>query len=446
MGAFAYSVFGFLVAVAILVAIHEYGHFWVARKLGVKVLQFSIGFGRPLFRWRWKDDPTQYTIGMIPLGGFVKMLDEREGKVRSDEVDQAFNRKSLAARSAIVAAGPAFNFLFAIVAIWLVFVAGSDDMDPRIGRVAEGSLADIAGFEAGDTLVGVDGKEVKTWGQHQFYLLDQAMKGNRVSIRVTNPVLGERDLAVDFSALDQSRVASRPITSQMGIWPILPAAVVNEVVADSPAERSGLVRGDRILAIDGVGVANWLEMATRISENPGQPLRLSVLREGETLELTVIPDAVFIEGRSYGRIGLYQPALENTILRHGPLDAVWQAVDYNWRMTVITLRSLGRMLTVRMSPENLSGPVSIARMAGYTIKSGYDDFLKFLAIVSISLGLINLLPIPVLDGGHLMYFLFEAVAGRVPSEKAMIRGQVVGLALIIMLMGFAFYNDIARLL
>ncbi len=446
MGGFGYSVLGFLVAIAILVAIHEYGHFWVARKLGVKVLKFSIGFGKPLFRWRWNNGPTEYTIGMIPLGGFVKMLDEREGDVRADEVDQAFNRKSLAVRSAVVAAGPAFNFLFAILAIWLVFVAGSDDIDPQIGLVTEGSLADTAGFEAGDVLTEVDGKEVKTWGQHQFYLLDQAMKGNHVSMRVSNPVLGERDLAIDFSALDQARIASQPITSQIGIWPAIPPAVVNDVVANSPAERAGLIRGDRVLAIDGAGVENWLEMATLISDKPGQPVLLSVLRGGETLELTITPEPVSIEGRDYGRIGLYQPALENTTLRHGPLDAVWQAVDYNWRMTVVTLRSLGRMVTARMSSENLSGPITIARLAGRTIESGYDDFLKFLAIISISLGLINLLPIPVLDGGHLMYFLFEAVVGRAPSEKAMIRGQVVGLAMIIMLMGFAFYNDIARLL
>ena len=446
MGTFGYSVFGFLVAIAILVSIHEYGHFWVARKLGVKVLKFSIGFGKPLFRWRWNNGPTEYTISLIPLGGFVKMLDEREGEVPADEVDQAFNRKSLAVRSAVVAAGPAFNFLFAILAIWLVFVVGSDDIDPQIGMVTEGSLADTAGFEVGDVLIEVDGKEVKTWGQYQFYLLDQAMKGNHVSMRVSNPTLGEREMGIDFSALDQGGITNQPITSQIGIWPPIPAAVVNDIVADSPAERSGLVQGDQVVAIDGAGVGNWLEMATRVSSSPGQPVRLSVLRDGETFELTITPEPVLIEGKNYGRIGLYQPALENTTLRYGPLDAIWQSVDYNWRMTIITLRSLGRMLTARMSAENLSGPITIARLAGRTIEAGYDDFLKFLAIISISLGLVNLLPIPVLDGGHLMYFLFEAIVGRAPSEKAMVRGQVAGFAMIIMLMGFAFYNDIARLL
>ncbi len=446
MGGFGYSLFGFLVAIAILVAVHEYGHFWVARKLGIKVLKFSIGFGRPIFRWRWKNGPTEYIIGLIPLGGFVKMLDEREGDVRADEVDQAFNRKSLAVRSAVVAAGPAFNFLFAILAIWLVFVAGTDDIDPLIGTVTEGSLAESAGFEPGDVLTEIDGKEVKTWGQHQFYLLHQAMKGNPITLRVSNTTFGEREMEIDFSALDQGNIASRPITSQIGIWPPAPPAVVNQIVADSPAEQSGLVRGDQVIAIDGVRIENWLEMATNISGKPGQPVLLSVLRGGETLELTITPEPVLIEGKSYGRIGLYQPALENTTLRFGPLDAIWPAVDYNWRMTIITLRSLGRMLTMQMSSDNLSGPITIARLAGRTIESGYDDFLKFLAIISISLGLINLLPIPVLDGGHLMNFLFEAIVGRAPSEKAMVRGQVVGLAMIVMLMVFAFYNDIARLL
>ena len=446
MGGFGYSLFGFLVAIAILVAVHEYGHFWVARKLGIKVLKFSIGFGRPIFRWRWNNGPTEYIIGLIPLGGFVKMLDEREGDVRADEVDQAFNRKSLAVRSAVVAAGPAFNFLFAILAIWVVFVAGTDDIDPLIGTVTEGSLAESAGFEPGDVLTEIDGKEVKTWGQHQFYLLHQAMKGNPITLRVSNTTFGEREMDIDFSALDQGSIASRPITSQIGIWPPAPPAVVNQIVADSPAEQSGLVRGDQVIAIDGVRIENWLEMATHISGKPGQPVLLSVLRGGETLELTITPEPVSIEGKSYGRIGLYQPALENTTLRFGPLDAIWPAVDYNWRMTIITLRSLGRMLTMQMSSDNLSGPITIARLAGRTIESGYDDFLKFLAIISISLGLINLLPIPVLDGGHLMNFLFEAIVGRAPSEKAMVRGQVVGLAMIMMLMVFAFYNDIVRLL
>ena len=241
MGGFGYSLFGFLVAIAILVAVHEYGHFWVARKLGIKVLKFSIGFGRPIFRWRWKNGPTEYIIGLIPLGGFVKMLDEREGDVQADEVDQAFNRKSLAVRSAVVAAGPAFNFLFAILAIWVVFVAGTDDIDPLIGTVTEGSLAESAGFEPGDVLTEIDGKEVKTWGQHQFYLLHQAMKGNPITLRVSNTTFGEREMEIDFSALDQGNIA---------------AVGAHEVARDRKAEaeavRAGRT-GERLIEIDARG-------------------------------------------------------------------------------------------------------------------------------------------------------------------------------------------------
>ena len=446
MSGFGYSVFGFLLAIAILVAVHEYGHFWVARKLGVKVLKFSIGFGKSIFSWRRKNDPTEYSIGLIPLGGYVKMLDEREGDVAAEEIHQAFNQKSLSVRSAVVVAGPAFNFLFAILAIWLVFITGTDDIDPIIGDVVEGSVAETAGFKAGDTMLEVDGRNVKTWGQHQFYMMHQAMKGNSVNVRVSNPIEGDRDVQINFSQLDQGEITGRPITSVIGLWPPAPSAVVSRVVEDSPAQKAGLVEGDMVLSIDGVEVRDWVEMATQISQSPGKSLLLSVLRGQATEQITIVPDAVSIEGKEYGRIGVYQPTLENTTLRFGPLESIWQSVDYNWRMSIITLRSLGRMVTAKMSSENLSGPITIARLAGQTVESGYTDFLKFLAIISISLGLLNLLPIPVLDGGHLMYFLYEAIAGKEPSERVMIWGQQIGIAMILMLMVLAFYNDIMRLL
>ncbi|MCY3769785.1 MAG: RIP metalloprotease RseP [Gammaproteobacteria bacterium] len=446
MSAFGYSLFGFLLAVAILVAVHEFGHFWVARKLGVKVLKFSIGFGRTIFSWRRRGDPTEYSIGLIPLGGYVKMLDEREGEVAKEERDQAFNTKPLSVRTAVVAAGPLFNFLFAMVAIWLVFVVGSDDIEPVIGEVVEASMAESAGFRPGDLLTGVDGKEVKTWGQHQFYMLHQAMKGNAIEVSVSNPQYGDRTLRVDFSGLDQWSISRQPITSQIGIWPPAPPARVSRVVEDSPAERAGLLPGDEILAIDGEAVSSWVDMANRVSRRPGETLRLAVLRNGQERDISLVTHVITVEGQDYGQIGLYRPALQNTTLRFGPLEAVWQSIDYNWRMTAISLRSLGRMVTARMSAENLSGPITIARLAGRTVESGYADFMKFLAIISISLGLLNLLPIPVLDGGHLMYYLVEAVTGKQPSENVMVWGQQIGIAMILMLMVLAFYNDIVRLL
>lgn len=446
MSAFGYSLFGFLLAIAILVAVHEFGHFWVARKLGVKVLKFSIGFGKPLLTWHRKNDPTEYSIGLIPLGGYVKMLDEREGDVPNEERHQAFNQKSLRVRSAVVFAGPLFNFLFAIFAIWVVFVTGSDDIEPKIGQVVEQSIGEQAGFKSGDVLTFIDGKAVKTWGQHQFYILHQAMKGNSVSVSVENPEFGNRDLELDFSQLDQGNVSGRPITSQIGIWPPAPEAVVTEVVVDSPAQGAGLVAGDIITAIDDLQINNWVEMATEVSKRPGELLILTLSREGKVIEVPIITNKVTVEGVDYGQVGLYRPQLQNTQLRFGPLESVWQSLDYNWRMTVITLRSLGRMVTARMSSENLSGPITIARIAGQTVESGYSDFLKFLAIISISLGLLNLLPIPVLDGGHLMYFLYEALTGKEPSERVMVWGQQIGLGMIGLLMVLAFYNDIMRLL
>ncbi len=446
MGAFGYSVAGFLLAIAILVAVHEYGHFWVARKLGVKVLKFSIGFGKTIFKWHRKNDPTEYAIGIIPLGGYVKMLDEREADVSEEEIDQAFNRKSLRVRTAVVFAGPLFNFLFAIVAIWAVFILGSDDIEPVVGEVVEQSMAEAAGFKSGDTITGVDGKDVKTWGEHQFYLLHQAMKGNKVVVNVTNPEFGDRDIDLDFSVMDQREISSRPITSQIGIWPPAPMAKVSQVVDDSPAQHAGLLTGDEIVAIDGIAMDDWFAMANYVSEKPGESLVLTILRAGEKLDVSLVTNSITVEGKQYGQIGLYRPNLENTTLRYGPIESIWASMDYNWRMTAITMRSLGRMLTAQMSSENLSGPITIARIAGQTAESGYADFLKFLAIISISLGLLNLLPIPVLDGGHLMYFLFEAVTGKEPSEKVMIWGQQIGIAMILMLMVVAFYNDIMRLL
>ncbi len=443
---FGYSLIGFLIAIAILVTVHEYGHFWVARTLGVKVLRFSIGFGKSVFSWRRKNDPCMYSIGLIPLGGYVKMLDEREGDVPEDEVDQAFNRQSLSVRSAVVFAGPLFNFIFALFAIWLVFVVGSDDIEPVIGDVVENSVAQQLGFKSGDILTEIDGKPVKTWGQHQFYILHQAMKGLSVNVSVSSEIHGDRDIAIDFAKFDQNKITGQPLTSQIGILPSPPPAYVRQVVENSPAQSAGLQAGDEIVAIDGQAIRHWIEMATAISQRPGEVLKLSILRGEQTFEVSIVPNSVNINGKEYGQIGIYPPSPASATLRYGPIEAIWQSVDYSWRMSVVTLRSLGRMVTRKMSSDNLSGPITIARIAGQTVKSGFADYMKFLAIISISLGLLNLLPIPILDGGHLAYFFYEAISGREPSMRIMIWGQTLGICMLSMLMILAFYNDIIRLL
>ena len=445
MSGFGYSVIGFLIAIAILVAVHEFGHFWVARKLGVKVLKFSIGFGKSIARWQPKNDPTEYSIGMIPLGGYVKMLDEREGDVAPEERDVAFNNKPLWVRSAVVFAGPLFNFLFAILAIWLVFQIGAPDARPVVGEVLEGSLAEQTGFQPGDSLTAVDGRKIRTWGDQQFYLLHQAMKGNAVDVEVEDEAGASRVLNLDFAGIDQSRIGGGAATSQIGLYPVPPTASVEQIVEDSPAARSGLEVGDLITAVDGQPVAHWFELVETVSSRPGETLMLSVRRGDVSEQISIVPEPVEIEDKTYGRIGLYMPSPETVKLRYGPLEAIWAAIDYNWRMTAITFRSLGRMLTAQMSTENLSGPITIARLAGDTVQSGLVDFLRFLAIISVSLGLLNLLPIPVLDGGHLMYYLIEAITGKEPSEAVMIRGQQIGIALLVGLMCLAFYNDFMRL-
>jgi len=338
--------------------------------------------------------------------------------------------------------------------VWLVFVTGSDDIAPVIGEVRAESAGERAGFRAGDHLLSVDGREVRAWGQHQFYLIHQAMKGNTVAFEVAGgDGAGDggekRNITVDFSALDQYAIGSLPVPLQLGLQPPSPPAEVHRVVANSPAARAGLQPGDVITAIDGARIGDWADMVRYVSARPGELLAVTVRRGDGVLSVELTPEPTPIETatgvREVGRIGLYRPPPATTKLRYGPLAAIPAALDYNWRMTAVTLRSLGRMLSARMSSDNLSGPITIARLAGHTIESGVADFLKFLAIISISLGLINLLPIPLLDGGHLLYFAIEAVKGSPPSPRMMLIGQQLGIALIVLLMGVAFYNDLARL-
>ncbi len=444
------SIIAFVVAIGVLVAFHEYGHYWVARRLGVKVLRYSIGFGKPLVTWVRGADRTEYCISAIPLGGYVKMLDEREGDVPEQDLDRAFNRQALWKRTAIVVAGPAFNFIFAIVVYWLLFVAGTTELRPVIGEVIPESPAAEAGFESGDEFLAVGGRRTPTWDRVLISMLETGMRRDAVDVDVRTETGREVTRGLDLSAVptlgddpDLLRLAGfRP-------WQPHISAAVGETVPGGAAEAAGLQPGDVVLAVDGESVENWQELVEAVSARAGRTVDLDVRANSHTRTVSVDlaemgSDRGVLGVRPDVPEGLYEHMRQT--VRYGPIESMAEAVKGTWQASVLTLRVLWRMVIGEASLKNLSGPINIAQYAGDTASTGIVPFLKFLAIVSISLGVLNLLPIPILDGGHLMYFLVEAVKGSPPSEKAQLIGQQVGILMLLLLMTLAFYNDIARLL
>ncbi len=453
MNGFLISLVSFLVAIGVLVAVHEFGHFWVARKLGVKVLRFSIGFGKPIWRWQKDPDGTEYVVSAIPLGGYVKMLDEREGPVPEEELPRAFNRQPVGSRIAIVAAGPLANFLFAIVAYWLVFVLGVEGLKPVVDEVAPESPAAMAGLRHGDEIVAVDGEATPTMNSVVQALLYKAVKGESVTLRVRDAQGIERHLVLALPPVGEEGGAP-DLLEKVGITPLRPVVepVIDEVLHGSAAERAGLRPGDRVVAIDGRPIERWEELVKYVQSHPGVEMVMEVERHGERHRITVVPETVSTEQGEIGRIGASvkpPPALPEryrAVLQYSPLEAVAEAIRKTWEMSAMTVRMLGKMLVGQASLENVSGPITIAQYAGYTASVGLVQFIGFLAIISISLGVINLFPVPLLDGGHLLYYFIELVKGSPLSEQAQILGQRIGIALLVSLMALAFYNDIVRLL
>jgi regulator of sigma E protease len=448
------SVAAFLVAILLLVTIHEFGHFWVARKLGVKVLRFSIGFGRVLFSWRRPGDETEYVIAAIPLGGYVKMLDEREDDVPPRERSRAFNNQALWKRSAIVAAGPMANFLLAILLYWGLLMVGEDGLRPEVGSVESGSIAAEAGFVDGDLVSSVNDRSVGTWGNFWFALLSASLSGDSVSVAVQTP---EGDRLIRYLPAERLETLDpgRGFLAQVGLLSPVPvlAPVLGEVVSGEPAETAGLRPGDRVLAVDGEPIETWRQLVEAIRDRPGTAMTLRVARDDTEAEVSVVPAVVERgEGRTIGRIGAGPEVPEDLFadlevrVHYGPVEAMVESFRRVGDLSVLTLRIAGRMLVGTASIENLSSPIGIADAAGKTARFGVEPYLEFLALLSVSLGLLNLLPIPVLDGGHLLYFAFEAVRGRPLSDEAQAQGQRVGLLLIVALMCLAFYVDIARFL
>ncbi|AWI74605.1 RIP metalloprotease RseP [Parazoarcus communis] len=448
----------FALALGLLILVHELGHYLVARWCGVKVLRFSIGFGKPLVVKRAGADGTEWALGAFPLGGYVKMLDEREGSVATDELHRAFNRKSVWHRFAIVAAGPLANFLLAIVLYWGIFVVGTDELRPRISTVelsdaASSNPAQLAGIRDGDLVVAIDDEPVQSWQDLRWVLLRHALDSSTVSLRIRTLEEVETMRTLDLTGLDIDD-SSTDLIARIGLRPWRPEipAVVGRLVDDGPAARAGLVAGDEIIAIDGEPIGSWGEMVAQVRESAGRERVFGVKRDGVERSFAIVPDAASENGESIGRIGIAvaEPVLGGLTMfaevRYGIVDGLEKAVRQTWDTSVLSLQMIGRMFTGEISWKNLSGPVTIADYAGQSAQLGLGHYIKFLALISISLGVLNLLPIPVLDGGHLLYYVIEIIKGGPVSERVMEIGQQIGLALLVMLMAFAFYNDINRLI
>ena len=450
---FLYTVLSFVVAVGILVVVHEFGHYWVAKRLGVKVLRFSVGFGRPLWTRRLGADKTEWVVAAIPLGGYVKMLDEGDGRVAKKDLRRAFNRQSLAVRSAIVLAGPLFNFLFAILAYALLFMVGIDGLKPVVGKVDEGSVAAQAGFRSGDELLSIDGLSVASWDQRRMYLYLRALDREPVEIVARDVRGATHTRRLDLSSLNPGQVSAGLIEREIGMYAFTPEVppIVGTIEANGAAAQAGVQVGDRIARIDGVEIRSWQEAVTRIAASAEKKLAFTVERGGALHALDLTPQAAERNGQRIGRIGVgvqppELPAEMRVSVRHDPLTALWEGTRVTWDMSAVTLRVLYLMVIGEVSAKAISGPITIAQVAHQSAKIGLDRFVMFLAIVSIGLGVLNLLPIPVLDGGHLLYNLIEAVKGGPLSERSLHWGQTIGLSLLGALMILAFYNDFVRIL
>lgn len=440
-----------IVTLGILVAFHEFGHFWVARRCGIKVLRFSIGFGTPL--WRTRDRlGTEYTIAAIPLGGYVKMLDEREGEVDPAEVSQAFNRQSVWARIAVVSAGPLANFLLAIVVFWALFLRGESGLVPVIAEIAPDTPAYFAGIEPGQEIVSIDGDETPTVSALSFRLLERL--GDTGSIRIAARYPGS-DVVYESSApIDRwlaGQESPNPIAG-LGLTidapPLVP--LIDSVVDDSPAAAAGFQAGDRVVAANGEPMPLWMDWVNYVRARPGESVSVEIERDGMPLSLTVVPEAREQGGERYGSVGMMvrSPEIPEDRIRRfdrGPIDALGAALARTGHLISFTFESMGKMLQGLISPSNLSGPITIAQVAASSAESGLWSWLGFLALLSISLGALNLLPIPVLDGGHLLFYLAEALTGRPVPEKVQALGYQMGMMLVLSLMAFALYNDVVRL-
>ena len=443
----------FLVAIGILVAVHEFGHYWVAKKLGFKVLRFSIGFGKPLWIRVGKDpDRTEYCLAAIPLGGYVKLLDEREGEVAPAELHRSFTRRPIGHRIAVLLAGPAMNFIFATIVYAILAMIGSQTIKPVVGQVRLDSPAALAGLQRGDEIVRVGQRPVGDIEDLQIALIREFSGDGVVPLRIRRNG-AERDVTVRVTEDRLAMTEPGRLLPGLGFEPATwsAATVIEDAPPDSAGARAGLRAGDRLLSVDGQPVVNMMDFQSLVSSAPGREIAIEVQRGGEHLRILATAARVMDQGRPVGRLGImlregnrvWAPGLVG-VRRSGPLDAVAAGAAKTWDMSLLTVQMLWRIVTGQVSAKNISGPISIAEFAGISAYLGLTAFLGFLAIISVSLGVLNLAPVPLLDGGQVVYQLVEAVKGSPLSERAQNFGQQVGIALLVVLMSLAFYNDISR--
>jgi regulator of sigma E protease len=450
MGDLITTIPAFLVTVGVLVVIHEYGHYLMARAMGVKILRFSVGFGRTIYLKRHGPDQTEWVVAAIPLGGYVKMADEREGPVDAADRPRAFNNKSVSARIAIVLAGPLANFLLALALYWVLFVAGMPGDKPVMGDPPLNTPAAVAGLANGDVVVSVGGEPVVTWSDVRWLLLKEAVKREPTLVEVQADNGAHSVHRVDMSSLTKEDL-DQDLLGKIGMRPFRPAvpARLGRIVDSSAAQHAGLAQGDLVTAIDGKATPTWGDFTTIVRANAGKPLVLEVQRGSRSISIRAIPEA---RKNGMGQLGV-EPSQEvtdayaklETTVRYGPVEAVGKSIAKVWDLSFFSVKMLGNMIVGDVSWKNLSGPLTIADYAGQSARLGWITSLGFLALVSVSLGVLNLLPIPLLDGGHLVYYFAEIVRGKPVSERTMEIGQRFGLALLVGLTFFAFYNDINRL-
>ena len=446
-----HTLFYFVVAIGILVSFHEFGHFWVARKVGVKVIRFSVGFGKVLWSYQKNSEATEYVISAIPLGGYVKMIDEREGEVSTDDLPYAFNRQSLWARTAIVAAGPIFNLFLAVILFWSVLVIGEVGIKPILGEVKQNTIAYKAGFTEGDEIVSINDKLSPTWSEALSGIISSALEGNHeIKVLIKHGDEAAVEKILNFTDVDIK--SPEELYQQLGFKPWSPKLkpIIGKVLPEGAALEAGLEQGDVVISADGIALKEWLQLVDIVKKKPGETIELQIERDAVQLKIDITPKTIQVEHGAEGKIGasVYVPeSLQKSMqIEYAlpPLEAVPVALENTLFYSISTLKMLAKMFIGEASVENLSGPISIAQYAGQSANMGFAAFFKFMAFVSVSLGVLNLLPVPVLDGGHLLFFAIEGLRGRPVSERIQLFFQQVGMSFLFLLMAVAMTMDVKR--